>query len=255
MSLVRFLISAVFLAAGLSVILIAIIGVYRFHYIMNRMHSAAIIDAVGLFLILTGLMILSGNAAYIPKLLLVLMIQWIGSPIACWRSARATTLAHTCRWKTMNIRRRWKLLSSRRSRKMVQDQRRWKIAQHQRRRKMAQGLLLLQMPFRHRRCPPKRRKIMDYIELFLLLLIVVCGIATCVSKNLMVSLIIFMAYSVLMSIVWAFLKAPDLAVTEAAVGAGISSILLFITLKRLRDLRDEYQKENGEEVPQDEEEL
>ena len=96
---------------------------------------------------------------------------------------------------------------------------------------------------------------MDYIELFLLLLIVVCGIATCVSKNLMVSLIIFMAYSVLMSIVWAFLKAPDLAVTEAAVGAGISSILLFITLKRLRDLRDEYQKENGEEVPQDEEEL
>ena len=82
MSLVRFLISAVFLAAGLSVILIAIIGVYRFHYIMNRMHSAASIDAVGLFLILTGLMILSGNAAYIPKLLLVLMIQWIGSPIA-----------------------------------------------------------------------------------------------------------------------------------------------------------------------------
>ena len=96
---------------------------------------------------------------------------------------------------------------------------------------------------------------MDYIELFLLLLIVVCGIATCVSKNLMVSLIIFMAYSVLMSIVWAFLKAPDLAVTEAAVGAGISSILLFITLKKLRDLRDEYEKESGEEAPQDEEEL
>ena len=82
MSLVRFLIAAVFLAAGLSVIMIAILGVYRFHYIMNRMHSAAIIDAVGLFLILTGLMILSGSSAYIPKLLLILMIQWIGSPIA-----------------------------------------------------------------------------------------------------------------------------------------------------------------------------
>ena len=33
------------------------------------------------------------------------------------------------------------------------------------------------------------------------------------------------------------LAAPDLAVTEAAVGAGISSILLFITLRKLRDIR------------------
>lgn len=86
---------------------------------------------------------------------------------------------------------------------------------------------------------------MDLIEVFLLSLIVVCGIATCVSRNLMVSMIIFMAYSVLMSIVWAFLRAPDLAVTEAAVGAGISGILMFITLKRIRDLRDE--EASGEE--------
>ena len=40
---------------------------------------------------------------------------------------------------------------------------------------------------------------MDLIELLLLALLVVCGIATCVSRNLMVSLIIFMAYSVTMS--------------------------------------------------------
>ena len=98
---------------------------------------------------------------------------------------------------------------------------------------------------------------MDIIEIFLLSLIVVCGIATCASRNLMVSLIIFMAYSVLMSIVWAFLKAPDLAVTEAAVGAGISGILLFITLKRIRDLREEPEAGTAEEkeAGPDEEEL
>ena len=98
---------------------------------------------------------------------------------------------------------------------------------------------------------------MDIIEIFLLSLIVVCGIATCASRNLMVSLIIFMAYSVLMSIVWAFLKAPDLAVTEAAVGAGISGILLFITLKRIRDLREKHEAGTAEEkeAGPDEEEL
>ncbi len=78
----------------------------------------------------------------------------------------------------------------------------------------------------------------DIFELALLGLVVVCGICTCLSKNLMVSPIIFMAYSVLMSVIWALLQAPDLAVTEAAVGAGISSVLLFLTLKKIRDIRE-----------------
>jgi len=88
---------------------------------------------------------------------------------------------------------------------------------------------------------------MNYLEIALLGLIVICGISTCISKNLMVSLIIFMAYSVLMSVVWALLKAPDLAVTEASVGAGISSILMFITLKKLHDLKRQANDPAGEE--------
>ncbi len=91
---------------------------------------------------------------------------------------------------------------------------------------------------------------MNIIELVLLGLLIICGIATCVSRNLMVSLIIFMAYSVVMSIIWGFLEAPDLAITEAAVGAGISSILLFITLKKIHDMR----KEDGHEAESEEKE-
>ena len=71
------------------------------------------------------------------------------------------------------------------------------------------------------------------IELMLLGLLLVCGIATCLSKNLLVSLVIYMAYSVIMSIIWALLEAPDLAITEAAVGAGITGILFFLTLRRI----------------------
>lgn len=78
----------------------------------------------------------------------------------------------------------------------------------------------------------------DIFELILLGLVVVCGICTCVSRNLLVSLVIFMAYSVIMSVIWALLQAPDLAVTEAAVGAGISSVLMFLTLKKIRDIKE-----------------
>ena len=82
---------------------------------------------------------------------------------------------------------------------------------------------------------------MGIIEVFLLIMLLICGIATCINKNLMTSLIIFMAFSVIMSIVWALLEAPDLAITEAAVGAGISSVLLFITLLMIRKIKDKRQ--------------
>ena len=84
---------------------------------------------------------------------------------------------------------------------------------------------------------------MDLIELMLLGLLVVCGISTCVSRNLLVSLVIFMAYSIIMSVVWVLLQAPDLAITEAAVGAGVSSVLLFLTLKKIREIRKKVQNE------------
>ena len=84
---------------------------------------------------------------------------------------------------------------------------------------------------------------MDVIELMLLSLLLVCGIATCLSRNLLVSLVIFMAYSVMMSIVWVLLEAPDLALTEAAVGAGVYSVLFFLTLKKIREIRKKVQNE------------
>lgn len=84
---------------------------------------------------------------------------------------------------------------------------------------------------------------MEIFECILLLLLIVCAVATVTSKNLMVSMIIFMAYSVIMSVIWIILKAPDLSVTEAAVGAGISSILMFMTIRKLKDIKKEHNEE------------
>ena len=83
----------------------------------------------------------------------------------------------------------------------------------------------------------------DLFELMLLGCLLVCGISACLIRNLLVSIIIFLAYSFLMSVIWLLLQAPDLAVTEAAVGAGISGILLFATLKKLQSLRKKARDE------------
>ncbi|MCI6378434.1 MAG: DUF4040 domain-containing protein [Clostridiales bacterium] len=76
--------------------------------------------------------------------------------------------------------------------------------------------------------------------------LLICAIATCLSRNLLVSVVIFMAYSVLMSIVWMLLQSPDLAITEAAVGAGVTSILFFITLKKLHAIQPQKEEDKHE---------
>ena len=52
-----------------------------------------------------------------------------------------------------------------------------------------------------------------------------------------------MSYSSIMCILWVILESPDLAITEAAVGAGVSSVLFMLTLRRIHteDLRVENQ--------------
>ncbi|MBR4333579.1 MAG: DUF4040 domain-containing protein [Clostridia bacterium] len=75
---------------------------------------------------------------------------------------------------------------------------------------------------------------MEALNVILLLFIIVCAVAVAVTKNLLSAVIIFMAQGLVLSVVWILLRSPDLAITEAAVGAGISSILMFAALKKIK---------------------
>ena len=45
-----------------------------------------------------------------------------------------------------------------------------------------------------------------------------------------------------MSIIWMLMESQDLAITEAAVGAGVTSILFFVTLKKIKAIGGEDEK-------------
>ena len=84
------------------------------------------------------------------------------------------------------------------------------------------------------------------MELFTYILmgfLLVCAIAVSFSKKLLNSILMFMSYSLIMSIIWILLESPDLAITEAAVGAGVTSILFFITLKKIHAMRGDEESE------------
>ncbi|MBR3395512.1 MAG: DUF4040 domain-containing protein, partial [Firmicutes bacterium] len=59
---------------------------------------------------------------------------------------------------------------------------------------------------------------MQVLMALLLALLVLCALAVSATQKLLPAVIIFMSYSLIMSLVWLFLRAPDLAITEAAVG-------------------------------------
>lgn len=64
--------------------------------------------------------------------------------------------------------------------------------------------------------------------------LIASSIAVSAVKNLLGAVIIFMVYSLIMAILWQQLNAPDVAITEAAVGAGITTLLFILTLKRIK---------------------
>ena len=84
---------------------------------------------------------------------------------------------------------------------------------------------------------------MEIFELILLGFILVCALAVSFSKNLLNSILVYMSFSLVMAIIWIFLESPDLAITEAAVGAGVTSLLFFVTLKKIHAMREENKED------------
>ncbi len=70
------------------------------------------------------------------------------------------------------------------------------------------------------------------IDLLLLLFLAVTALAAVLMRDLLSATIMLTAYSLIMAVVWVRLNAVDVAFTEAAVGAGITTVLLIATLAR-----------------------
>ena len=69
------------------------------------------------------------------------------------------------------------------------------------------------------------------LELLLLSFLIFCAVATVLCRRLVSAVIIFMSF------LWFLLESPDLAITEAAVGVGVTSLLFFLTLRKINALK------------------
>jgi uncharacterized MnhB-related membrane protein len=75
---------------------------------------------------------------------------------------------------------------------------------------------------------------MQIFNVILIVFLIACAIAVERTRDLLGAVIIFTAYSLAMAVLWLLLRAPDVAMTEAAIGAGITTILFVAVISRTR---------------------
>lgn len=77
------------------------------------------------------------------------------------------------------------------------------------------------------------------LNLVLILLLWSTAILAVTARDLLAAVIIFSVYSLIMALMWQRLQAPDLAITEAALGAGVTTVLFVITIFKTRRREEE----------------
>lgn len=85
---IKFFLGTGILIFGMSIFVLEVLGLYRFRYVLNRMHVAAVGDTLGIAISLTGLMIMSGFRMVTLKFVLVIFFFWLASPVSSHLIAR-----------------------------------------------------------------------------------------------------------------------------------------------------------------------
>ena len=85
---IRFIVGTAMLFWGVITFAIELFGVFKFKYVLNRMHAAAMGDTLGIGISLIGLTVLSGFNFTSLKLALVILFLWLASPVSSHLIAR-----------------------------------------------------------------------------------------------------------------------------------------------------------------------
>ena len=79
--IVRIVIAVALIAAGILIFALATARVYKFKYVLNRMHIAAQSDTLGLLFVLSGVAVLTGLTFATLKIVVIIILFWLTSPV------------------------------------------------------------------------------------------------------------------------------------------------------------------------------
>ena len=85
---IRFVVGIGLIVLGVVLFITEMIGIFKFKYVLNRMHIAGMGDTMGLSLTLIGTIVLSGFNFTSLKMGLIIVFLWLASPVASHLIAR-----------------------------------------------------------------------------------------------------------------------------------------------------------------------
>ena len=82
-------------------------------------------------------------------------------------------------------------------------------------------------------------------DLVLIVMLVWMASMALFSRDLFTAVVLLIVFGLLMALTWVRLRAPDIALAEAAIGAGLTGALFLATLKRMETRFSEPRKPRG----------
>ncbi len=79
---VRMLAAAALIGSGLFALFVTTTGIFRFKYVLNRIHVASKCDTLGILLTVSGMIVLRGFDATSLKMMLLVVFLWIANPVS-----------------------------------------------------------------------------------------------------------------------------------------------------------------------------
>lgn len=79
----------------------------------------------------------------------------------------------------------------------------------------------------------------------LVVALLVTAAAALLSRDLFRAVVVFIAFGLLMAVAWVRLQAPDIALAEAAIGAGLTGVLLLDAVSHLGSVSPRRQEKGG----------
>lgn len=85
------------------------------------------------------------------------------------------------------------------------------------------------------------------LDTLLVIALLVTAASALMSRNLFRAVVMFIAFGLLMTVAWVRLKAPDIALAEAAIGAGLTGVLLLDAVSHLEGSHRPAPKKPGDQ--------
>ena len=92
--MIRVIIAGVCFALGIFVFFSGVLGLFKFKYVLNRIHATALGDTLGIMLILLGCMILKGVSVVSLKYVLIVVFLFLTGPVTTHLIGAVEVLYH-----------------------------------------------------------------------------------------------------------------------------------------------------------------